>query len=525
MNSRFFGTFKKLGILCAAAGCAAAFTLTVNAAIVQQLAGYRGDLNGDFAVNLQDAELMQQYLCAESELVCEGQYADLDHSETISAVDLTLLKRGAFRGTEPEGIYTDVEIPDPQLIDPPIQAIKPKLPSVGEPRILLIEVDFPDFEHDEGFTTEQIRERTFGPEDLYNAAYPVESISAYYKRASYGHLNLQGDVYQCLVRYGLDTFVNDFDMLLDEVLLGLDGMIDYNDYDANGDGIMDTVILALPGSAEGRDVNGDGTEDWWPCSGGYTGYRRFDGVKPGNLCIGACNLNDRSGFNSTWIHELGHAMGLPDYYKYKNYSANESDGLSGNYGWEMMDDAWGDMSSFSKLMLGWYYDSDIQIYTGGNQTFTIKSYEFEPSFILIPRGDLNDFHSEYFIIEVEKPEGNNTAYFYDSKRYRMFTVTAARILHCNAELWNGYWGPELKWYNYGQMYDDSNEKQRVLRMVTENGGGYRAGSVIDYNSEGFAWYDNNGDLTVDPGITITFESLADDGTCVVTISENIEDVN
>ena len=104
MNSRFFGTFKKLGILCAAAGCAAAFTLTVNAAIVQQLAGYRGDLNGDFAVNLQDAELMQQYLCAESELVCEGQYADLDHSETISAVDLTLLKRGAFRGTEPEGI-------------------------------------------------------------------------------------------------------------------------------------------------------------------------------------------------------------------------------------------------------------------------------------------------------------------------------------------------------------------------------------------------------------------------------------
>ena len=99
----------------------------------------------------------------------------------------------------------------------------------------------------------------------------------------------------------------------------------------------------------------------------------------------------------------------------------------------------------------------------------------------------------------------------------MFWHGGVRILHCNAEIANGWWGPELKWNNYGYYYDDSNQKQRVLRLVNNGGGFFRQGSVISSSVSGFAWYDDSGYQTVDPNITVTVESIQN-GTAVITIS-------
>ena len=82
----------------------------------------------------------------------------------------------------------------------------------------------------------------------------------------------------------------------------------------------------------------------------------------------------------------------------------------------------------------------------------------------------------------------------------------------------GWWGPELKYNNYGMNYDNSNQKQRVLRLVNEGNGFFGSGAVIDISTPGFAWYDDSGYQTVDTGVTVSVGALTD-GSYTITISE------
>ena len=221
----------------------------------------------------------------------------------------------------------------------------------------MIAVRFPDAQ--QPLSADEIQKQCFGPSDPQSPYYPQESISGFYSRASYGRLNMTGKVYTYTAKYEVDAYMQtdprkvDYrtrDDLLDEVLEALDDTIDYRDYDLNKDGILDAVILTLPKEASGRDANKDGTEDWVPCSGPYYGSAEHDGVKPTQMCIGARDVTYITKFNKSWIHELGHAMGLPDYYRVITNNPLDQEGLIGTAGWEMMDDADGDFSAFSKLM-------------------------------------------------------------------------------------------------------------------------------------------------------------------------------
>lgn len=502
---------------CAAAVTAGGMTSLSAAANSLKLVGYIGDVTGDLKVNSEDAAILRDYLLGIYPLdKAAGIYADLDQNGTVDSTDLTLLKRLLLTGESPVGIY-DVTF-DSALMTPPILALEPSLASVGETKIPVFAVDFPDCKFESDYTAEDIYNIAFGPEDVNSPAYPLESITAYYDRASYGRLHLSGDVYRYTAKKPIDSYlISDYisecyAALLEEILEAMDDEIDFRDYDGNGDRIMDTVVVALPESAD--------PDYWWPCSGGYYGYQRFDGVVPGNLCIGGCSFAERTTFNNTWIHELGHAMGLPDYYLYDNIPAGgDSEGLHGDAGWEMMDEALADMSAFNRLMLGWYTEDEVQIYNGGTQSFTLESSQHAPSCLIIPRGDLNGYFSEYFVVESVTNDGNNTRGFYKDFGYPMFFGGGVRILHIQAELNKTRWWTEFKYDNFGEYYDTSNLKERVIRLVNDGGGFFGSGDAVDSGVPGFAWYDSSGDLTVDPGITLTVESLAD-GTAVVKITQN-----
>lgn len=513
--------------LLAAAGLLSGISAPLPAAAYEPyrwFAGYAGDLNSDSKLNREDVHLLESYLTGWNnyDYILEikpafGRCCDINGDHSVDVIDLSLLKQMVMRGDELTPLYEESH-----LISPPIAALNPSLSSVGDQHILMVAVDFPDCRFAEGYSAAQIQELAFGAENTESPAYPLESITAYYQRASYGRLNLIGDVYLYTAQNSISSYVKKNNSLLNEVMSALDAEIDYTKYDGDQNGILDSVILALPGTANSKI--------WWPCSEVYGGYRRFDGIKAGKFCIGAWALSDHSGFNSTWVHELGHVMGLPDYYRYENYENTEEDdygkGLHGDAGWLMMDDAFGDMSAFDKLMLGWYAEHEVQIYDPNEQSkmFTLKCSQTEPSCVIIPRTDLNGCLSEFFILEYVENIGNNAKAFYEDMPYEMFRRGGIRILHCDAELWNGNWGPEFKWSNYGQCYDNSNEKQRVLRLVENPFTMFFLGGQCDADTEGFAWYDSDGYATVDPELVIRFlQPINDNGLRILTVRHKWED--
>lgn len=491
--------------------------LSASAATEERLVGYRGDINGDMQVDLSDVLLLMQHLTAVETLPDEAHAdkADMDRSGTIDARDLTLLKRAAMGISEPEGIYETVEIEE-QTIDAPVNAVNPTLTSKGEARLLMMIVEFPDYKFKQQYSAEDIRKIAFGESDPDSRYYPQESVRGYYERASYGALTMEADIYTYTMpresEYYVRVYSNgkrygDTAKLADAVMSAFDDQIDFNRYDGNGDHVMDTLVISVADTAP--------DDGWWPCSNDYFGNQRYDGVSPGNVIVGNCSPSNPADYNKTWIHELGHAMGLPDYYKYENVQDGYY-GLNGPAGTEMMDDAVGDMCAFSKLMYGWYTPSQIQVYEGGTQTYTLRSSQTAGNCVVIPRGDLNGYLSEFFILEYATLEGNNAIWWvFDSQK-----EGGLRVLHAEASVSNGNWGPEFSWSNYAKYYDSSNQKQRVLRLVNEKEGGkfFTAGDQVTSSLSGFHWYDGSGYQTVDPQVKITVDSVAD-GVLTVTVSQ------
>lgn len=466
-----------------------------------------GDVDADGDLGISDVVLLQGWLLGRT--MPEGTViarSDMTHDGVINVYDLIKLKRALFAIDDREWIEQE------KLMTAPISYLKPTLPSTGKNKLLMLVVDFPDCKFSADYSLDQIRAAAFGPADTSSEAYPYESVSAYYERSSYGALTMDADIYTYSMSYPIDDYIRydsdgkpwaDTNKIIDEVLSAKDSGIDFRDYDINSDGYIDTVLISAPDTAS--------DDGWWPFSISYNGKKTFDGEKPGNIIISKRNPGEPSKFNCTWIHELGHAMGLPDYYKYKN-TENGSQGMKGTAGTEMMDDGKGDMCAFSKLMYGWYKPSQVNLYSGGTQTFTLSSSQETGSCLIIPRDSLNACLSEYMVIEYATGSENNTGYCGDG---------GIRVMHCNAEYSIDQWGrPYLLWNNHSKYYDDSNEKQRVIRLANQEEGGYfyREGSVIDGSVSGFHWYDDDGYQTVDVGCTVTIGELAD-GKYTITVSQ------
>ena len=150
MNTNKRKTGRLLAGLLAAAGVLTVMpfsSLKASARMEQTLLGYYGDVNLDLLVDRVDVEELQFYLLAQPCALTEEsvEYADLDDNNVLDANDLTLLKRILLEKKDPLPRYQEIEVPDEkQLIYPPVRAVEPTLGSVGEQKILMVSVEFPE---------------------------------------------------------------------------------------------------------------------------------------------------------------------------------------------------------------------------------------------------------------------------------------------------------------------------------------------------------------------------------------------
>lgn len=202
-------------------------------------------------------------------------------------------------------------------------------PTTGKRRLLALLINFAN-------TTPTFSREHFDSmlnEEGYNG---VGSFRDYYLDQSRGQLDIHTTVTPWITVSQPKQFYNidNTPSLISEALKQLEGTINLRDYDNNGDGILDGLIVIHAG--EGQEASGNATDIWSHSSTIY-GLQQ-DGVSLFRYTIEPELLHGSTSTIGVFCHEFGHNLGALDYYD-TNYS---SDGAYGGTGpWDIMGEgAW-----------------------------------------------------------------------------------------------------------------------------------------------------------------------------------------
>lgn len=220
----------------------------------------------------------------------------------------------------------------------PIKTTRITFPHMGTPRVLVILADFADqpFAHDDE-TTKLIFNQylnadgvpTTGIEQIDKTEWFSQnhgSVKKYFSDMSNGMFEPQFDVYGPVhlsknMKYygeGRSDYMSRF---IPDVCKAMDESIDFSQYDADGDGVVDLVYVIYAGYA--ASFSGNSTDCIWPKTG-RGDFGTYDGVVV--KLYGVNNeLNGTPADAKTYghlimngiglfCHEFSHAMGLPDFY-------------------------------------------------------------------------------------------------------------------------------------------------------------------------------------------------------------------
>lgn len=456
-----------------------------------------GDMNYDGTVDIRDCLLLKAHMLEEIEWETIDLYsADINDDGWINAEDFLLLQcyMSGTLSALPFFEYTEEEkITESPLIPSAVAKANSCTQSVGTAGSLNFFVEF----NDARFKSEKLSEQELNEELFGNGktSFPFESVKAFLERSSYGNFSVEGEAVYCYIDKSINDYSSkpaDRERLVMDIMKSLDDRFDYSDFDYDRDGDIDILTVTLPLDNAGSDVKKfwyGATHTWY-----YNPDYKADGVRIRKFIGNDVNpyWNKMYYFKQTYLHELGHCMGLSDYYK---YASDDYEGLKGNAGYCRMDDSIGDYCTFSKLMLGWLREDEVQVYdltAGGLQSFTLDDAGKKGSCVIIPGlGWDGTFNSEYFIIEYISDEGNNM----DVKNYLSWSWseknnTGFRILHVNAEMFTDYWGrTDFKYDNYSEKYN-GDDKQRILRLVNNSRNslfkkGDQTDKLMSYGSDGY----------------------------------------
>ncbi|MBG0762708.1 hypothetical protein IY230_03660, partial [Acholeplasma laidlawii] len=290
------------------------------------------------------------------------------------------------------------------------------LPSTGTYDVLVVPVEIQNVPFEASYKTKL--DKVFNGTSLDTG---WESVSSYYYKSSFGLLDLNFDILDKHITSNVKSYYETKDedgdqyVILD-ALTALDSTIDFSKYDSNNDGVIDSIIFIYS-----TDYNYD-VDPWWawvyvsdPTIVGsvseldgknfeyyfWASYEFINDTLPGN--------NDLILNSETYIHELGHLMGIVDFYQYDG----ERYGPMG--GFDMMDANAGDHGPFNKLVFGWLQPLIAQ---KGTYQVTLDSYSTDTdglnNTLLIPfnSSDLNDGNAfdEYLLVMFYTPNGLYSAH-------------------------------------------------------------------------------------------------------------------
>ena len=340
-------------------------------------------------------------------------------------------------------------------------------PTTGSPAVLVIPVDFSDVTAaSKGYDTAVIAE-AFGKDgktDYY-------SVYDYYYISSYGKLTLDITVLDYWFRpqysssyyynatydyYGSDIAIGD-QLILDEALAYLEGIMDLSIFDSDNNGVIDAVVLV--NSLEIGDEDFYWAYRYWNVytdSDGY--YYEYDGVSANDYVWASYQFleegydEDGNTYYSsdivntyTFIHEFAHVLGVDDYYdtEYVN------DPMSGC---DVMDMMLGDHNAYTKFNLGWITESRLVV-TDTSVTLTLEDFGKSGDTIIIANNwdDKLGAYQEYYVLAYYTNTGLNSG---DAGYFERGGVV---VYHVNASLYSEEYDGEIYYDVYNNNTDASSD--------------------------------------------------------------------
>ena len=249
---------------------------------------------------------------------------------------------------ESENAYNNSPLTRGPIVDSGYGGV-PYFPHTGSPKALVILAEFQDTtftiqDTKKVFTNYLMNEDHFS-DKRYNQDQNYKGVRGYFKDCSYGKFtptfNVVGPVKLPKEQTYYGAGSDNIKALIEDACSAVDGMINFADYDANNDGIVDLVYVIYAGHS--ANIGGNKTTDIWPKSGTVTISKKLDGKNirrygVSNELAGLENkTKDKETINGIGLfcHEFSHTLGLPDIYAYRTSAENQDD--QGMEFWDLMD--------------------------------------------------------------------------------------------------------------------------------------------------------------------------------------------
>ncbi len=284
--------------------------------------------------------------------------------------------------------------------------------ALGQKHFLLVMVEFSDLSFKIDNPGQTFSDMLNQPG--YSANGADGSARDYYYENSHGVFEPIFDVYgpiqlsQKMSYYGAnDSSGNDKnpEQAVKEACEAIDDIVDFSDYDLDGDGEVDLVYMVYAGKGE---ADGGSANTIWPHQWelSFAGINLIlDGKKISRYACGS-ELNGSGNLDGlgTICHEFGHAMGLPDFYD-TDYDTNGQGRTLLDY--SLMDsgsynnDGWTPpyLNMEERILLGWLQEDAILEFSN-NGSYTLESVQNNIGY-KIP----TDMEGEYILLECRNKQG------------------------------------------------------------------------------------------------------------------------
>ncbi|MDD4005122.1 MAG: M6 family metalloprotease domain-containing protein, partial [Elusimicrobiaceae bacterium] len=283
-----------------------------------------------------------------------------------------------------------------------------------------------------------------------------EKLITFYKQSSYGQLNFSVTVLPWYTyagtRASIPTTTAGRQAVINEALAAQNANYDYSEFDNDGNGSIDLFLTLWAGTPGGWSTF------WWAYQTSYSGVSNsYDGVTLDGYVWQweyypeYYPLDTSPTFISN--HEVGHGLGLPDYYDYDD-EIGPGGGIGGG---DMMADNTTDHNAFSKFLLGWITPS---VYTSGTSNVTLSSQGVAGQALqIMPTAASGTSWDEYYMAEYRQASGID----------EVLPTTGVYLWHVDARL-------DLENNNY--YYENSFSRHKLLKRVEADGN-----DSIENNSE------------------------------------------